>query len=326
MKKNLLFLFLPALLLFTMAGCGEDVEEIETVEFATSKEKLSYALGVDNAKRVFKGDPKFEALDREMLKKGFDASLSDNVDTECESVLQQFLGMDGFDFDTTYLKSGSECIGKLMGSTFYAQMNQMEALVDIDLEMVRKGFEHGLSNIDTASLSVIDRTAAIDEFAATIQQRGQLKQQAIDNSNVTGAADFWEKVKAIPGITQVGTTGVYVETITAGTGGKPSADSDVEAHYILTYGAIGDTLESSYASPNGAIKINLGQVIPGWREGFTALKKGGKYRLYIPYAQAYMGMGGPQGPLVFFIDFIDFGAAGSIAQQQQAPPQQQQGF
>ena len=50
------------------------MEEIEKIECETSKEKLSYALGVDNAKRVFQGDPKFEALDREMLKKGFNAS------------------------------------------------------------------------------------------------------------------------------------------------------------------------------------------------------------------------------------------------------------
>ncbi len=323
MKKNLLFLFLPAIILFTVVSCGDGEEEdtIEVVEFETSKDKLSYALGVDNAKRVFSGDPKFEALDREMLKKGFDASLSLDVSNECQLTLQQFLGPQGYDFDTTYLESGSECIGKIIAGTFYAQISDAEALGDINLDMVRKGFEHGLSNIDTASLSVIDRTAVLDDFGKSIQQKGQNKQQAIDNSNIAGADAFWTRVKEIPGIKQVGTTGVYYETIEQGSGGKPSETSDVEAHYILTYGAIGDTLESSYNAP-GPIKINLGSVIPGWRTGFTALRKGGKYRLFIPHAQAYLGSGGPQGPLVFYIEFINFGAAGTIA----PPPQQQQGF
>ncbi|MDG1659731.1 MAG: FKBP-type peptidyl-prolyl cis-trans isomerase N-terminal domain-containing protein, partial [Crocinitomicaceae bacterium] len=301
MKKNLLFLFLPAIVLFTAASCGdgEDESTVEIVEFETSKDKLSYALGVDNAKRVFSGDPKFEALDREMLKKGFNSSLSAEMDNECQLTLQQFLGPQGYDFDTTYLKSGSECIGKIMAGTFYAQISDAEALGNINLDMVRKGFEHGLNDTDTASLSVIDRTAVLDEFGKSLAAKGQAKQQAIDNSNIAGAEEFWKKVKAIPGVKQVGTSGVYYETIQQGSGGKPSETSDVEAHYILTYGAIGDTLESSYAAP-GPIKINLGSVISGWRTGFTALKKGGKYRLFIPHAQAYLGMGGPQGPLVFY--------------------------
>lgn len=308
----------------SFASCGDDVveDEVEKIDFKDSKEKLSYAFGVDNAVRLFGGDPKFEALDRDLLKKGFDSNLSAEQPTECDLILQQFLGQGGYDFDTTYLKQGSECIGRITATMFFMQMTQLETIDDFDLEMVKKGFAHGLIDMDTVNMSVIERTQVMEDFGKSVQAKQQLKKQAKDNANITGAPAFWEKVKAMPGVKQVGTTGVYVETITAGTGGSPTEASDVEAHYILTYGAVGDTLEASY-NQGVPIRVNLAGVIPGWREGFTALKKGGKYRIYIPYAKAYMGMqGGPQGPLCFYIELLNFGPAGSIAPPQQQAPQQ----
>jgi FKBP-type peptidyl-prolyl cis-trans isomerase len=326
MKKNLLFLFLPAVMLISLASCGDEVveDEVEKIEFKDTKDKLSYAFGVDNAVRLFGGDPKFEALDRDMLKKGFESNLSADQPTECDLILQQFLGQGGYDFDTTYLKQGSECIGKITATMFFMQMTQLETLSEVNLDMVKKGFAQGLLDQDTVNMSVIERTQLIDDFSKRVQAKQQAKQQAMDNANISGAPAFWEKIKAMPGIKQVGTSGIYYETVVAGTGGTPTEASDIEAHYILTYGATGDTLETSYRQ-GVPIRINLAGVIPGWREGFTALKKGGKYRLYIPYAKAYMGMqGGPQGPLCFYIEFLNFGPAGSIA----PPPQQaqQQGF
>ncbi|MFK7785340.1 MAG: FKBP-type peptidyl-prolyl cis-trans isomerase [Crocinitomicaceae bacterium] len=115
-----------------------------------------------------------------------------------------------------------------------------------------------------------------------------------------------------PTLQQVGETGIYIETIEQGTGGKPTSESDIEAHYILT-NATGDTLENSYEN-GSSLKINLTQVIAGWREGFPALEKGGKYHLFVPWEKAYKNgrPGSPQGALCFYIEFIDFGAKGTL--------------
>lgn len=123
---------------------------------------------------------------------------------------------------------------------------------------------------------------------------------------------FWEEILGKSGVEQIGETGIYFETIEMGSGGKPTMESDIEAHYILT-NALGDTLENSYVNSR-SLKINLSAVISGWREGFPALEKGGKYHLFVPYEKAYKGGNSqaPQGALCFFIEFIDFGPEGTI--------------
>ena len=84
---------------------------------------------------------------------------------------------------------------------------------------------------------------------------------------------------------------------------------DVEAHYILT-NAVGDTMESSF-DRGQPLKISLQSVIPGWTMSFPQLKKGGKYRLFIPSELAYK-----QGALCFYIELVNYGKAGTIVPAQ----------
>lgn len=293
-------------------SCGDDEKEmvVEKIDFKTTKDKLSFALGVESATNLFKSDPKFEALDKELLVEGFNSNLSNTPAAECEATLQKFLGQQGMDFDTTYLKEGSKCIGRLSGAYFYAQMEQIGELSEIDLAMVKKGFFQGVYEQDTVNMSVVDRTKVIADFENKLKAK-------FEGEIASKDAIFWADVMSKPGIEQVGTTGVYLETIKKGTGGSPDAMSDFEANYILT-NALGDTLESSYV--NGAtLKMNLSQVIQGWQVGFPAMKKGGKYRLYVPWEMAYKNGNpqAPQGALCFFVEFINFGPAGSLATPRQ---------
>jgi FKBP-type peptidyl-prolyl cis-trans isomerase FkpA/FKBP-type peptidyl-prolyl cis-trans isomerase FklB len=158
-------------------------------------------------------------------------------------------------------------------------------------------------------LSVLDRAQVIKDFSAKLQ--GDFEAEIKTKDDI-----FWADVLSKPGVEQIGTTGVYLETIKRGSGGKPDVTSDFEANYILT-NALGDTLESSYERGQ-TLKMNLGQVIKGWQIGFPAMKKGGKYRLFVPFEHAYKGMSpqSPQGALCFFIEFMDYGPAGSIAPTQ----------
>jgi FKBP-type peptidyl-prolyl cis-trans isomerase len=311
--KNLLLIGLVPAMLLGFASCGDDKAEVvvEKIEFKNTKEKLSYALGVESAVGLFKEDSKFETLDKELLVEGFESNVSNSPADDCQATIQKFLGPQGQDFDTTYLKEGSTCIGRMSAYYFYMQMDQMGQLSDIDLDMVKKGFKQGVYEQDTTNLSVLDRDQVIKEFGEKLQGNFEADIKAKDDI-------FWADVLTKSGVEQIGQTGVYLETIKKGSGGKPDVSSDFEANYILT-NALGDTLESSYVN-GSTLKMNLSGVIRGWQIGFPAMNKGGQYRLFVPYEQAYKGANpqAPQGALCFYVDLINYGPAGSIA----APRQQ----
>lgn len=313
--KNLLLIGLIPAMLFGFTSCGDDEDAevvVEKIEFKNTKEKLSYALGVESAVGIFKEDSKFETLDKDLLVEGFESNLSSSPAADCEATVQKLIGPQGQDFDTTYLKDGSKCIGRMSGFYFYMQMEQMGQLPDLDLEMVKKGFKQGVYGQDTTNLSILDRAEVIKNFGTKLQEKYLAEVEEKDNI-------FWADVLSKSGVEQIGQTGVYLETIKRGNGGSPDVTSDFEANYILTNN-LGDTLESSFQRGQ-TLKMNLSQVIKGWQIGFPAMKKGGTYRLFVPFEQAYKGMNpqSPQGALCFFVEFIDYGPAGSIA----APPMPQ---
>lgn len=305
--KNLLLIGLIPAMLFGFTACGDEENEVvvEEIEFKNANEKLSYAFGVENAAGLLK-ETRFDALDKEMLIEGFEANLSATPPSECDATIQKFLGPQGMDFDTTYLEEGSKCIGRFISFEFHNQMTQIGKISELDLEMVKKGFAQGMYEQDTVNMSAVERTKIITDFGKELENKFVTEIEEKDEI-------FWKDVLNKPGVEQIGTSGVYIETIKAGTGGSPTGSSDFEANYILT-NALGDTLESSYAA-GMPLKMNLGSVIAGWQIGFPAMKKGGKYRLFIPWEQAYKGgrPDAPQGALCFFVELIDYGPAGSIA-------------
>ncbi len=82
-------------------------------------------------------------------------------------------------------------------------------------------------------------------------------------------------------------SGLYYIIEEEGTGDSPATDSNVTVAYkgYLLDGTVFDQSSSS------GISFNLSQVIPGWTEGLTYFKEGGKGRLIIPSHLAY----GPNG-------------------------------
>ena len=210
------------------------------------------------------------------------------------------------DFDTTYLADGSKCIGRMIAYQFYSQLTQIGKISEIDLDLVKKGFYQGMYGQDTINMTAVERTKLMTDFGKKLEEEFVSEIEEKDEI-------FWKDVLSKPGVEQIGETGVYLETIKKGTGGSPDASSDFEVNYILT-NALGDTLESSYLS-GMTLKMNLTEVIAGWQIGFPAMKKGGKYRLFVPWEQAYKNgrQDAPQGALCFLIEFINFGPAGTIA-------------
>jgi FKBP-type peptidyl-prolyl cis-trans isomerase FkpA len=294
--------------LIVLASCGGDkADSEEQIKLVTEKDKLSYSFGAEQVSQMA-NDPNFKSMDLKMLEDGFSEGLkyeAATLDPECKDVLQKLFGPYGQDFEVAYAKDGSKCIGKVIGFEFMKFCKSMGGESQIDLEMVKIGFKQGLQKKDTLIKST-ERLALINTF--------------ISGLNQSSSAKMMEKAKKMSNIKTL-SGGILIQTIEEGKGGSPTADDDVEANYILT-NAKGDTIESSFAiqkmqGTKEAPKFNLNGVIQGWKQSFPSLKKGGKYRLYVPAELAY---GDQKGALCFYIEFINFGKAGTLVKPQSQQP------
>jgi FKBP-type peptidyl-prolyl cis-trans isomerase len=149
----------------------------------------------------------------------------------------------------------------------------------------------------------------------------------IKDLNEKSGKKMMENAKKIEGA-QVFDNGIVMQTLKEGKGGSPASTDDVKVEYILT-SANGDTIQSSYemkkqpGAPQEAVALKLnGGVIPAWTYALPKMKKGGKYRMYVPWELAYGEQMGRES-LCFVIELIDFAKEGTFVKEQpQAQPQQ----
>lgn len=308
-----MLLIFPALLM----ACGEEKKEAEeAVELKTEKDRLSYVLGSMNAKTIVgTPDPNIARLDLEEIAKGFSENLNDSKPDDCEATLTKLFGPNFQDYNEKYAKEGAQCLGRLTAYAFYKDMVKMGGLGMVDMKIAIIGFRQGLHKTDTL-ISDADKQTMIQDF--------------IKKLNVKAGDKMMAEAKKIPGA-QVFENGIVLEVIQEGKGGSPSATDDVKVEYILT-SAIGDTVQSSYAmkiqsgkNEPVALKLN-GGVIPGWTYVVPKMKKGGKYRVYIPWELAYGEQMGRES-LCFVIELVDYAKEGTFVKPEvPAMPQQGQGF
>ena len=99
-----------------------------------------------------------------------------------------------------------------------------------------------------------------------------------------------------------------------GTGAEPKTGQTVTVHYtgwLYENGAKGKKFDSSKDRGQPfQFKIGVGQVIPGWDEGVSTMKVGGKRTMIIPPDLGYgaRGAGGvipPGATLLFDVELLD---------------------
>ncbi len=295
-------------LLFALVACGETEEKTEKLAFDKFEHELSFALGAAEAKRIletpgFNGDQ----LSKEFLIKGFKSNYSVNEPTGCDVSLNNLYGPAGTDFNTEFLDAGSECVGKITAYGFFREISQVDKVSQIDTSYLFAGFENAIFGTDTVQLSEEGQNSVLREFFeginAKVQQEIAMKEEGI-----------WADVKTKDNVKEV-EAGVWIETVKAGNGGSPKEGDDVQADYILT-SLTGDTIQNSFDRLKSGQDIpapafNLNAVYEGWRVAFPHLKKGGKYRIYLPYS-AVLDQRLPEQSYIFYVDFIDFGAANTL--------------
>jgi FKBP-type peptidyl-prolyl cis-trans isomerase FklB len=296
-----------------LVSCTNENSDSEDINLKSFKDKISYALGADHARAISEsGDPNYNKYNLDKIIAGFADGLKNDkaFDETCKNNLMKLYGPTRKGFDAKYADQGSECIGKLSGMIFNTSWKKNNGLDKLDLKLVQIGFKHAIQKRDT----LIKR----DEQSMMIQNF------MFDMYKINGL-NMIEEAKTKKGV-KISKNGVVVETIKEGTGTNPQAGDDVLAHYILM-SATGDTLQSSfdmvevYKQPLNP--FSLKSVIPGWQEGMPLMKKGGTYKLYVPYQMGYgeQGMYNPQTrrydippfqSLIFYIELINHGKSGTL--------------
>ncbi len=299
MKKWLLFAPV-ALVLFSCGGGEEEVVADEPLNLESFEDRLGYVLGSLNAQSILRSGPRMSELDKDLVAEGFSMNLNEKDCSECEDVMLDFMGPYYQDFDTTHLEAGSKCVGRQSAFAFYKDMVRMGGVDKMNMEMVKAGFKLGMNQNDTL----------IDEA-----ERREMVGNFIMDLNVIAGQNMLDQAKTISGA-QVFDNGVVMEVLEEGNGGMPGPTDDVEVEYILT-NAFGDTVQSSYDMKKAtgnmdpvALSLN-GGVIPGWSFIVPKMKKGGKYRVYIPWDLAYGEQQGKES-LCFFIELVNYGPQGSL--------------
>jgi peptidylprolyl isomerase len=124
---------------------------------------------------------------------------------------------------------------------------------------------------------------------------------------VTNATDLKDKpvLQVTPGTPP---TTLQKTDLVVGTGKEATAADTVEVQYLGAHATNGKEFDSSWAH-GGATSFPLGQVVPGFRDGISGMKVGGRSLLIMPPADGYGAAGsppviGPNETLIFVVDLI----------------------
>jgi hypothetical protein len=103
---------------------------------------------------------------------------------------------------------------------------------------------------------------------------------------------------------QFTTSGLSYFDVVVGAGATPQADQVMTVHYTGRY-PNGTVFDTSRDGDNTPAQFTLGGVIPGFGEGLSTMRVGGRRILFIPSRIAYNGAPGwPAGDLIFDVELL----------------------
>lgn len=194
------------------------------------------------------------------------------------------------------LKAFSYCIGMSVAESL-KQQNLANLSVDT--------FTEAVEDVFTGK----DLRFTPEQANAIIQQFMQKAAQEQFAVNKTAGETFLSENFNKEGVVTT-LSGLQYQILQEGEGAThPSPTSQVTVHYHGTL--IDGTVFDSSVERGTPATFGVNQVIPGWTEALQLMKKGAKYRLYIPQELAY-GSHAPGGAiqpymaLIFDVELIDF--------------------
>lgn len=174
------------------------------------------------------------------------------------------------------------------------------------------------------TMRVVDVFA--DEAAVEADRKKEMDAFQVKEGKVIEKYLADKKIKAQP----AGNGGVFVEVTSEGTGLVADSGKAVSVMYtgtLMDGGKEFDSNRDTTKNPGGTpltFTIGQGQMIPGFEQGVTGMKKGTKAKLFIPSALGYGQRPMPGGKgfdnLVFDIEVVDVKPAPAAAAGQTPPP------
>lgn len=167
-------------------------------------------------------------------------------------------------------------IGEAYGVLLASAIQRSE--LEMDIQAMRKGYNKAIKTEITKE--------AEQEASATIDRAMKEAFKKKQERNRKEGEEFLEKNKKRTGVVTL-ESGLQYEVLTEGTGAAPTENSTCKIHYVGRL-VNGKEFENSKNYQNGEpVELTISSVIPGWKEGLTKMKTGGRYMLYIPYKLAY---------------------------------------
>ena len=104
---------------------------------------------------------------------------------------------------------------------------------------------------------------------------------------------------------------LLIDDVVGGEGDEATLGRKVTVHYVGVAFRSGEEFDASWNRGEPfQFALGKGQVIPGWDQGVSGMRVGGRRRLTIPSALAYGARGAgngviaPHEPLVFVVDLL----------------------
>ena len=173
-----------------------------------------------------------------------------------------------------------------VGQYIAKDLDQLKLKEDFPTEKFLNGMNIGINGkgdeIDQASLQTF-----MQDFFAKKQTEIQSQSDEQGQKNIGEGKAFLEKNKSEAGVI-ITTSGLQYQVLSKGDGASPKETDTVTVHYKGTL-LDGTTFDSSIDRGEPASFV-VNEVIPGWTEALLLMKKGDKWKLFIPSDLAY----GPQ--------------------------------
>ena len=177
--------------------------------------------------------------------------------------------------------------------------------LELDLELLLRGFRDGLDGAEALDSDVID--AVLSELGAKMQAHADRERQATLLENTARSSAFLTMKAKEDGVVRTD-SGLLYREIRAGEGDNPTPDQAVTVHYRGTL-LDGTEFDSSYERGQPAT-FSIGGVIPGWSEALRLMKPGAMWELFVPADLGY-GKNGlppaipPGAALIFEIELLE---------------------
>lgn len=241
-------------------------------------DSISYAIGVDIGSVVKTQGVEFRP---EVFKRGFE-------DGRNSADPQQATGLSDMHDTTSYAYGYQIGRGAITDS------------VEINLDVLIKAYE----DVTAGKALLLDSTQSrkvMEMFTEKLNAQREGRMLA----NKAAADEFLQKNRTAEGV-QVTSSGLQYKVLTEGSGPSPDSTDNVK---VIYKGTLLDGTEFD-SSKDSAVSFSPQMVVPGFGEALRMMKKGSKWRIWIPpdlgYGPQQLGEIKPNSLLVFDVEVVDF--------------------